>query len=154
MGPSSSLVVSLRTMLMMFSFPCSYLSIKLFTPHSPLTCALCLAQNWTEFWSKFLPPKGFIGRYTYMKTLNIHDHLFYQSYVLQMHFNSIKITPRCYLHLSDWPIFRSWTIYSFWRGYEETGKTDVYIRWINATGREFCNNLIVTAYSFSLCGLL
>lgn len=113
MDLSSSLVVSLRTMLMMFSFHCSHVSITLFTPHSPLTCALCLAQNWTEFWSKCLPPKGFIGRYMYMKIHNIHDHLFYQSYALQINFNAIKITLRYYLHLSNWPIFRSWTIYHF-----------------------------------------
>ena len=157
MDPSSSLVVSLRTMLLMLSFHCSHLANKMFTPGSPFMCAFCLAQNWTQLWSKRLPRKGFIGRYMCMKTHNIREHLFYQPQVLQMHFYAIKIALRYYFHLSDWPIFRSWTTHSFWRGCEETGalyKADVYTKWINATGREFYNNLIVIAYSFSLCGLL
>ena len=143
-------VVSLRTTRTSLSLRCTRLHE--FLPGSPFICALH-GFELAQLWCQRLPQEGFIGRCACIIWLITYSIRQTCSECVNY---AIKMTLRYYFHLSDWPVFRSFTIGYSWRGYQKkkkmvhSYKADVDTKWINTTEREFCNSYKKYIFIFPL----
>lgn len=146
-------VVSLRTTRTSLSLRCTRLPE--FLPGSPFICALH-GFELAQLWCQRLPQEGFIGRCACIIWLITYSIRQTCSECVNY---AIKMTLRYYFHLSDWPVFRSFTIGYSWRGYQKKKKWCIHTRlmWIQNGSTPLKGNFAIaikSIYSFSLCSIL